>query len=100
MALFEITSPIAEKIKRRRLQLLVHSYIYYELDTNIISDETWDKWAKELVYLQQHYPNESRQVRYYELFKTFDGNTGFDLAKNADIDIISKAYYLLGRKIS
>ena len=90
---------IKEKIQRRRLQLLVHSYIYYELDKNIISDSTWDKWAKELVKLQQQYPEESKQVKYYELFKDFDGNTGYHLAKNADNDTISKAYYLLGGRI-
>ena len=34
---------IAEKIKRRRLQLLVNSCIYYNMDNNIISDAQWDK---------------------------------------------------------
>ena len=43
---------IKELIKRRRLQLLIHSYIYYELNDNIVSDATWSKWAMELVKLQ------------------------------------------------
>ena len=90
---------IKEQIQRRRLQLLIHSYIYYELNNNIISDTTWDKWAKELVKLQQQYPEESKQVKYYELFKDFDGNTGYHLAKNADDATIGKAYYLLGGRI-
>lgn len=34
---------IAELILQRRLQMLVHSYIYYELNDNIISDSTWSK---------------------------------------------------------
>lgn len=29
--------------------ILVHSYIYYELDSNVISDRLYDKKSKELV---------------------------------------------------
>ena len=29
--------------------IIVHSYIYYELDNNIISDKRYDEKAKELV---------------------------------------------------
>lgn len=86
---------IADLIKRRRLQILVHSYIYYVLDNNIVSDATWSKWAMELVKLQKEYPDVAKTVRFHELFKDFDGSTGFDLAQKADEDIISKAYYLL-----
>ena len=53
---------IASKIKRRRLQLLVNSCIYYNMDNNIISDAQWDKWAKELVALQTFNPEISKQV--------------------------------------
>lgn len=42
-------------IKRRRLQLLIHSCIYYRLGTNIITDSTYDSWGKELVELQRKY---------------------------------------------
>lgn len=82
MNLFEVKKPlqtIEEKIKQRRLQMLVHSYIYYELDKNIIDDSTWDKWAMELVDLQTKYPKESKNVEYYEQFKNWDGSTGADL---------------------
>lgn len=34
---------IAELIHRRREQMLVHSYIYYQLNDNIIDDNTWSK---------------------------------------------------------
>lgn len=77
--LFEIQKPlqtIEEKIKQRRLQMLVHSYIYYELDKNIIDDYTWSKWAVELVQLQKENPIVSKQVEYYEQFKDWDGSTG------------------------
>ena len=86
---------IKELIKRRRLQLLIHSYIYYELNDNIVSDATWSKWAMELVKLQNDYPDIAKEVKFNEEFQDFDGSTGFDLAKRADIDAISKAHYLL-----
>ena len=47
---------IVSLIERRRRQLLVHSYIYYELNDSIISDDTWSKWAVELEELQRKYP--------------------------------------------
>ena len=34
---------IAELIMRRRRQVLIHSVIYYKMDTNLISDATWSK---------------------------------------------------------
>ena len=73
------TQTITEKIQQRRYQMLVHSYLYYELGENIISDYDFDYWAKELVDLQEQYPEESKQARYYEEFKNFDGSSGFDL---------------------
>ena len=79
MGLFEIQKPlqtIEEKIKQRRLQMLVHSYIYYELDKNIVDDATWSRWAMELVKLQNDNPIASKKVIYYEQFKDWDGSTG------------------------
>lgn len=70
---------ISSLIRRRRLQILVHSYIYYELDQNIISDETWSKWALQLENLQQKYPEIADTVEYAEVFKNFDHSTGQDL---------------------
>ncbi|MGG2028041.1 hypothetical protein AB1282_20280 [Gottfriedia sp. S16(2024)] len=51
---------IREKIQQRRLQILVHSYIYYQLNGSIIEDSTWDRWAKELVELTESYPDEAK----------------------------------------
>lgn len=57
MKLYEIYQgeqlKIAQLILQRRLQMLVHSYIYYKLNDNIISDSTWSKWAVELADLQK-----------------------------------------------
>lgn len=74
-----MNSVIVEKIQQRRLQILVHSCIYYEYNTNIISDAKWNQWSKELVELQKEYPNEASKALRFEDFKNFDGSTGFDL---------------------
>lgn len=70
---------IAALIHQRRRQILVHSYIYYELDDNIISDQKWSQWAMELAELQKKYPEVSEKVLFAETFANFDGSTGADL---------------------
>ena len=71
---------IAELISRRRRQLIVHSVIYYKMNSNIIDDATWSKWAMELVDLQRSYPDIAAACPYADDFKGFDGSTGFNLA--------------------
>lgn len=67
---------IADKIQRRRLQLLIHSCLYYEMNINLISDSRWDTWARELVKLQSDNPEISKNVDWYESFKDWDASTG------------------------
>jgi len=74
-----LNEEIFQLIKRRRLQMLVHSFLYYKYDKSIIHDRDFDHWAIELVGLQKKYPRESEAVEFYEDFKYFDGTTGFDL---------------------
>ena len=68
--LYEIYSgeelKIAELIQRRRLQLLIHSCLYYNMDTNIVSDKKWDEWARELVKLQKQ-EEIDKQKDYYRI---------------------------------
>lgn len=85
---------VAALIKRRRLQLLIHSCIYYGMDTNLIDDSTFDKWSDELVKLQAEYPEVSKQVEWYDAFKDWDGSTGAFLPLN-DTWVITKAKYLI-----
>ena len=73
------TPTITETIQRRRYQILVHSYLYYQLNENIVDDHLYDKRGKELVDLQEKFPKESKEARYYEEFKQYDGSSGFDL---------------------
>lgn len=90
---------IQEKIQQRRLQILVHSCIYYEYDTNIVTDAKWNEWAKELVELQKRYPKESKLVIYAKDFQDFDGSTGFNLPIHDD-NIQRVANILLNNRTS
>ena len=87
---------VKDLIQRRRLQLLVHSCIYYELDSNVIDDRTWDKWAKELVDLQHRYPELAKQVIWHDAFKDWDASTGAFLPLK-DEWVMRKAMWLSGK---
>lgn len=88
---------IAEKIQQRRLQILIHSCIYYEYNGNVISDRQFDIWAKELVKLQADYPDIAKQVDWAEAFEGFDGSTGFDLPIK-DEWVVKKAKKIMGSR--
>lgn len=75
-------SQIASRIQRLRLNILVHSRLYYELNDNMISDKQFDGACRELVELQKNYPEIASQVIYADAFQNFDGTTGFDLPYN------------------
>lgn len=80
---------VAELILRRRMQLLVHSYIYYNMDTNIIPDNVFDKWGRELVQLQADYSDIASKVDYADVFEDWDASTGFHLPENDQIETIA-----------
>lgn len=67
---------LSEKIRQRRIQMLVHSYIYYVLDTNIITDDKWQQWADELTELQKR----KMDIGFYDdVFRDWSGATGMHL---------------------
>lgn len=70
---------IKEWIEQRRRQILVHSCLYYSMDASYIPDETFDRWSRELVELQEKYPDIAKKCVYHKYFKDFDGSSGFDL---------------------
>ena len=88
---------IVELISRRRRQILVHSYIYYEANTNIIDDATYDSWSAELAELQREHPTESAAAVYYDAFRGYDGSSGFDLPYRSP-EIVNTAERLLTQK--
>ena len=101
MKLYEIYSgeelKIAEKIQQRRLQMLVHSYIYYDLNNNIVSDSKWAEWANELKDLQETYPEIAKTVPYGQGFEDWDASTGAFLPYSCP-RIVGIANHLLDKK--
>lgn len=80
--------------------IIVHSYIYYELDRNIISDKQYDAKSKELVKYKNEYPELWKTSMYYKQFgEDYNGATGFtlyhDLDKNQQKVIRSIAFNIL-----
>lgn len=60
--------------------MLVHSILYYEMNTNIVPDPTFDAWAHELAALQLAHPVESASVEYMrDEFKDWTGDGGSHL---------------------
>lgn len=82
---------VTERIKQRRSQMLVHSYIYYHMGDSIVSDDTWQRWANELRDLQAVH---GWYIGWYDNeFKDWNGNTGCHLPR--DEWVINKARGLL-----
>lgn len=80
-----------EKIRQRRAQMLVHSYLYYWCDEPIISDDQWQTWADELERLHAAH---GWQIGYYDdAFSDWTGATGTHLPR--DDWVINKATRLL-----
>lgn len=60
--------------------IIVHSYIYYELDNNVISDREYDARSKELVEYKNQHPELWKSSMYYKQFgDDYNGSTGFTL---------------------
>lgn len=70
---------LEEKIRQRRHQMLIHSYMYYVMDESIVDDGKWQQWADELVELQK----QEKVIGFYdEVFADWDGSTGMHLPQD------------------
>lgn len=68
------------KISYLQRQIIVHSLLYYEQNTNVIDDKEFDILAKQLVSLQTSVESvEAEKSTYWYLLYDFDGSTGFDI---------------------
>ena len=68
-----------ERIQQLRICLAVHSYIYYEMADNLVTDYKWQAWADELVVMQAAHPEYTDE--YDSWWDDWDGTTGFHLCK-------------------
>lgn len=83
MGLTELTTQ--EYIDFLQRFIILHSYIYYELNDNVISDKDYDARAKELVKYKNEYPDLWKSSMYYKQFgDDYNGATGFTLYHELD----------------
>jgi NAD-dependent DNA ligase len=69
-----------EQINWLQRFIILHSYIYYELNDNAISDRVYDMRSRELVRLKELYPDLWKTSEYYKQFgDEYNGSTGFSL---------------------
>ena len=68
-----------EKISCLQRRIIIHSILYYELDSSVIPDKQFDEEARQLVQLQKKNKKDLNKSEYYYCMKDFDGSTGFDL---------------------
>ena len=73
-------------IRRRRAQMLVHSFLYYHQDNPIWSDDEWQQKADELTKLQADNPDCCKIKFYDKEFADWDGSTGMHLPKHVVIE--------------
>jgi hypothetical protein len=84
---------LVEKIRQRRSQMMIHSYLYYVMDESVITDGKWQQWADELVVLQE----QEKTIGFYDdVFADWDGSTGMHLPR--DEWIINRAKWLIKAK--
>lgn len=83
---------VRERVVHLRRLMLVHSYIYYWMDSSVVSDHQWQAWANSLRDLQTMFGWEG--FGYFDLtFKGWDGSTGCDLPQ--DPRMVDKARWLV-----
>lgn len=77
-----------DRIKKLRSLMLIHSYIYYHLDDNLVTDHRWQEWANELRDLQEQF---TETIAYYdEYFKSWTGSTGMHLPANTWVKTLAQ----------
>lgn len=92
------TDNIKSEILRRRKQILVHSCLYYQYNTNLIEDWQYDKIARRLAELQIAHPDISNSLGYHDKdFKSFGEDhcySGFNLPRSSP-EVVATAERLI-----
>ena len=72
---------VSNQTKMEMLQrwLIIHASIYYNYNSNVVTDKQWDANAYQLVDMMERYPKTYKKTFYYYIMDDFDGSTGFDL---------------------
>jgi NAD-dependent DNA ligase len=77
-----ITQELIDILQRK---IIIHSYIYYYLNDNVISDREYDTLSRTLTNYKNTYPELWKNSMYYKQFgDDYNGSTGFDLWDSLD----------------
>lgn len=68
-----------EKIQLLQRSILVDSYVYYELNENLLADSNYDANTRQLLALKKSNPEAWQKSKYRRYFENFESGTGFDL---------------------
>jgi len=81
-------------LQRRALQFLVHSFLYYRLDEQVLSDEAFDRITRELRRLRKAHPK--AEIVHADLVDEALGpeDTAYQI-RHYPADIITSAFKLL-----
>lgn len=93
----ELNTEIISQINRRERQILVHSYIYYDLNDNVLEDYQYDAMARDLAKLIREYPEEFLRSEYYNIFINFGQGgcySGYNIPHN-QLETIHNAISIL-----
>lgn len=71
-----------EKIELLQRWVLVHSYLYYNLDRPVVDDYKFDMNCRQLAELKKEYPEDWTFSRYSYAMKYFDGSTGIGFVES------------------
>jgi len=66
--------------------IIFHSYMYYELDNSVVTDDMFDSNCKQFVKLAKEDNASFKEHKFYYAMYDFDGSTGFDLFKRLRLE--------------
>lgn len=72
---------VLEEIDLLQRWVLVHSYLYYILDTSVISDHMFDRNCEQLAKYYERCPKDWEASRYGYAMGEFTGGTGFGMVE-------------------
>lgn len=81
--------------------ILVHSFLYYELNYNVVPDHMFDANCNQLQEFIVAHPDEFKRSTYYYALEEFDGSTGYGFYQKLNFEhlmlVERDAYYLKER---
>lgn len=70
-----------EQIELLQRWVLVHSYLYYQMDISLVTDYRYDSNSRQLFELRCKYPQDWDHSRYQYAMHDFEGSTGFGMVE-------------------